>query len=125
MVRMSNILFDENGQVKVQDMSNLHFDEYEIKENDLIFLPPEILKSGQIVAGAGSRRNKSLQMFENKFQLNSSMDVWTLGMIMLHCVCLEYKKVEYEKDTFDEILSEFKKVNGPSLINFEDKVDME
>jgi hypothetical protein len=27
-------------------MSNLHFDEYEIKESDLIFLPPEVLKSG-------------------------------------------------------------------------------
>lgn len=64
-------------------------------------------------------------MMDNKFQLNSSMDVWTLGMILLHCVCLEYKKAEYGKDTFDEILSLFVKVNGPSLINFEDKVDIE
>ena len=51
MVRMQNILFDENGQVKVQDMSHLHFDEYEIKETDLIFIPPEVLKSGQISGG--------------------------------------------------------------------------
>ena len=46
MIRMQNILFDENGLVKVQDMSHLHFDEYEIKESDLIFMPPEVLKSG-------------------------------------------------------------------------------
>lgn len=46
MMRMQNILFDENGCIKLQEMSNLHFDEYEIKENDLIFLPPEVLKGG-------------------------------------------------------------------------------
>jgi hypothetical protein len=40
-------------------------------------------------------------------------------------MCLEYKKAEYEKDTFDEILNLQMKVNGPSLINFEDKVDFE
>ena len=105
-------------------MSNLHFDEYEMKESDLIFLPPEVLKSGQISQGAQSRRNKA-SMLDNKFQLNSSMDVWTLGMILLHCMCLEYKKAEYEKDTFDEILNLQMQVNGPSLINFEDNVDME
>jgi hypothetical protein len=41
-------LFDQNGMVKIQDMSHLHFDEYEIKESDLIFLPPEALKSASL-----------------------------------------------------------------------------
>ena len=32
------------------------------------------------------------------------MDVWTLGIILLHCMCLDYKKREEEKiDTFDDI----------------------
>jgi hypothetical protein len=34
--------------VKIQDMSHLHFDEYEIKESDLIFFPPEILKGASL-----------------------------------------------------------------------------
>ena len=104
MMRMQNILFDENGCVKVQEMSNLHFDEYDIKENDLIFLPPEVLKGG-------ARRQKG-QMASSKFQLNSSMDIWTLGMIILHCLCLEYKKAEYETNTFDELLNLYMKVKG-------------
>ena len=48
MLRMQNILFDQNGLVKIQDMSHLHFDEYEIREQDLIFLPPEVLKGGSL-----------------------------------------------------------------------------
>jgi hypothetical protein len=76
-------------------------------------LPPEILKGG-------ARRQKG-QMVSNKFQLNSSMDVWTLGMILLHCLCLEYKKAEYETNTFDEILNLIMKVKGNSLITFDDK----
>ena len=43
MLRMQNILFDQNGLVKLQEMSNIVFDEYEIKQSDLIFLPPEVL----------------------------------------------------------------------------------
>ena len=46
MLRMNNILFDHNGSVKLQEMSNICFDEYEIKQLDLIFLPPESLKCG-------------------------------------------------------------------------------
>lgn len=46
MLRMNNILFDQNGGVKVQDMSHVYFDEYDIRTQDLIFLPPEILKAG-------------------------------------------------------------------------------
>ena len=30
MLRMGNILFDKNGSVKLQEMSNVCFDEYEI-----------------------------------------------------------------------------------------------
>ena len=29
-------------------MSQLHFDEYEIKESDLIFIPPEVLKGASL-----------------------------------------------------------------------------
>ena len=43
---MQNILFDQNGCLKLQEMSHLHFDEYEITESDWIFLPPEVLKGG-------------------------------------------------------------------------------
>jgi serine/threonine protein kinase len=117
MLRMQNILFDENGSVKIQEMSHLHFDEYEIRESDLIFLPPEVLKGG-------ARRQKG-QITNSKFQINCSMDVWTLGMILLHCLCLEYKKAEYETNTFDEILSLYLKVKGPSLITFEEKEEIE
>lgn len=53
------------------------------------------------------------------------MDIWTLGMILLHCLCLEYKKVEYEDNSFDEILSLYMKVQGPSLITFEEKEDID
>lgn len=45
MLRMNHILFDNKGQVKIQDMSHIFFDEYSIKANDLIFLPPEALKA--------------------------------------------------------------------------------
>ena len=56
-------------------------------------------------------------------QLNSSMDTWTLGMILLHCMCLEYQKTEFAQDTFEEILGIFMKVSSPSLINVEEKID--
>ena len=49
------------------------------------------------------------------------MDIWTLGMILLHCLCLEYKKAEYETNTFDEILNLYMKVKGNSLITFDEK----
>lgn len=54
------------------------------------------------------------------------MDVWTLGMILLHCLCLEYRRGEGENeadknvDTVEEILSLYLKVKGPSLINLEE-----
>lgn len=60
------------------------------------------------------------------FQLNSSMDVWTLGMIILHCVCLEYKKSENEFQTIDELINfYFNKSKSQSLINVEEKIDFE
>ena len=110
MLRMQNILFDENGCVKLQEMSHVHFDEFDIKESDLSFLPPDVLKGGS-VSTAGSQNNRrgknnmAANGQQNIFQLNSSMDVWTLGMILLHCMCLEDKKSEYDQDTFQEILN--------------------
>lgn len=59
------------------------------------------------------------------FQLNNSMDVWTLGMMLLHCMCLEYKRPEEEFDTFEEVVNLYLKVQGPSLINLEEKIDVE
>jgi serine/threonine protein kinase len=53
------------------------------------------------------------------------MDVWTLGMILLHCMCLEYKRPEDEFDTFEEILNLYIKAQGPSLIDLEEKIDVD
>ena len=102
-------------------MSHMHFDEYDIKEPDLIFLPPEVLRSCPTASQANAKRKPS-----HLFQLNNSMDVWTLGMILLHCLCLEYRRSEGESeadksvDTVEEILSMYLKVKGPSLINLEE-----
>lgn len=73
-------------------MSHLHFDEYEIKESDLIFLPPEVLKGGSHLQQQLMTRRQKNSAGGYIFQLNNSMDVWTLGMILLHCMCLEYKR---------------------------------
>ena len=86
-------------------MAHLHFDEYEVRDADLIFLPPEILKS----------RRKDF------FQLSCSMDVWTLGMILLHCLCLDYRRDDGPSENVDEMLSLYRKAQGPSLINLEDE----
>ena len=64
-------------------------------------------------------------MIGHIFQLNNSMDVWTLGMILLHCMCLEYKRPEDEFDTFEEILNLYMKAQGPSLIDLEEKIDVD
>lgn len=105
-------------------MCQLHFDEYEIKECDLLFLPPEVLKGGSLSQQPQQGRRSKAPLIGHIFQLNNSMDIWTLGMILLHCMCLEYKKPEYEYDTFEEILNLYIKAQGPSLINLEDKIDM-
>lgn len=88
MLRMGNILFDHNGAVKVQDMSHLFFDEFQIKPSDLIFLPPEALKGGSLNQ-KGSRRNQG-QNTHSKLEVSNSMDIWTLGMVMLHCMSLSF-----------------------------------
>lgn len=125
MFRMQNILFDEAGQVKLQEMSNVHFDEFQVQNQDLVFLPPEVLKSGyQSATQQGLRKGTKSQFGGGQqLQLNSSMDVWTLGMILLHCMCLDYKKAD--TDTFEEILAAFAQQQSPSLINLEEKIDME
>lgn len=125
MLRMQSILFDDNGQVKLQEMSNLHFDEYEVNERDIMFLPPEVLKSGHLSSSNNHGRRTKGSILGSNFQLNSSMDVWTLGMILLHCSCLEYSKTEETVDTFEEIVNLFMKMQNGSLINLEDKLDME
>jgi hypothetical protein len=67
MLRMQNILFDQHGLVKVQDMSHLHFDEYEIKEPDLIFLPPEVLKGGSLTQQQSVGRRAKAPMLGHIF----------------------------------------------------------
>lgn len=101
MLRMNNVLFDQQGGVKVQDMSHVHFDEFEVKDTDLIFLPPESL--------SGSTKQ------------SCNSDVWTLGMILLHCMCLTYQ--QEEGITADSLLSLYKKAKGQSLINLEPTVN--
>lgn len=46
-------------------------------------------------------------------------------MILLHCACLEYTKTEENVDTFEEIVNLFVKMQNSSLINLEDKLDVE
>mmetsp|Transcript_15683 Transcript_15683/g.24064 ORF Transcript_15683/g.24064 Transcript_15683/m.24064 type:complete len:89 (+) Transcript_15683:1119-1385(+) len=53
------------------------------------------------------------------------MDMWGLGMILLHCICLDYHKGS--EDTIEEILNIYSvfKAKGPSLVNLEDKLRAE
>lgn len=123
MLRMNHILFDCNGQVKIQDTSNIFFDEYTIKSSDLIFLPPEALKGGAQTQ-ANNRRSHG-QLGHSKLEMNNTMDVWTLGMIMLHCMCLSYEEDPSCPETFDSLLNIYQQAKGPSLINLENKEKQE
>ena len=69
MLRMDQIHFDEQGTVKLQEMSHIHFDQYRLSSMDLIFQSPEALAYGKLSAKA---------------------DVWTLGIILLLCISLEF-----------------------------------
>ena len=50
-------------------MSHVLFDQYKLQGHDLIFLPPEALAFGK---------------------LSNKGDVWTLGIIVLLCISLEF-----------------------------------
>lgn len=123
MLRMNHILFDCNGLVKIQDTSNIFFDEYPIKQSDLIFLAPEALKAGAQTQ-ANNRRPQGQHNIP-KLEMNNTMDVWTLGMIMLHCMCLGYEEDQACPSTFDSLLNIFQQAKGPSLINLETKEKQE
>ena len=54
------------------------------------------------------------------------MDVWTLGMILLHCICLDYKRPDNDYQTVEELNNfYFNKSKSNSLINLEEKIDFE
>lgn len=69
MLHFDSIYFDENGMLKLQEMSHVFFDQYKLKEEDLIFMPPEVLTCGK---------------------LSERGDVWTLGMLILLCMSPEF-----------------------------------
>lgn len=56
------------------------------------------------------------------FQLNASMDVWTLGMILLHCLCLEFRRDADHQESAEEIVALYKRQSGPSLINVDEEL---
>ena len=49
------------------------------------------------------------------------MDVWTLGMILLHCLCLEFSGDTESSESVEEIVALYKRCNGPSLINVDEE----
>jgi len=55
--------------VKIQEMSHVFFGQYKLAVNDLVFLPPEALTFGK---------------------LSDKADVWTLGVILLLCISIEF-----------------------------------
>ena len=50
-------------------MAHVFLDQYKLKESDLIYMPPEALSCGK---------------------LSERGDVWTLGMLLLLCMSLEF-----------------------------------
>lgn len=56
------------------------------------------------------------------FQLNASMDVWTLGMILLHCLCLEFRRDTDSTESVEEIVAMYKRQSGPSLVNVDEEL---
>ena len=89
-------------------MSHVYFDQYAVKPTDLIFLPPEILKLF----------HKNLSQ-PNYFK----SDIWTLGMILLHCMCLTFQPSD-EGHSLDQILKtlmQAKNSGNKSLISLDEK----
>lgn len=94
MLHMDKIHFDENGFVKVQEMSHVFFDQYKLKQSDLIYLPPEALAEGK---------------------LSEKGDVWTLGITLLLCMSLEFD-LEAVKETRERLLALFNRIKCTSLL---------
>ena len=53
------------------------------------------------------------------------MDIWTLGMILLHCLCLDYQKSDDESHSMEEILTVYHNSQTSSLVNLEEKIDIQ
>lgn len=69
MLHFDSIYFDESGFLKLQEMSHVFFDQYKLKSSDMIYMPPEALACGK---------------------LSERGDVWTLGILLLLCMSLEF-----------------------------------
>lgn len=67
---MEHIHFDETGSVKLQELSHVLFDQYKLTSADLLYMAPEVLTCGRV---------------------SDKADVWTLGMIVLLCISLEFE----------------------------------
>ena len=79
-------------------MSHVFFDQYKLKEQDLIFMPPEALSCGK---------------------LSERGDVWTLGMLILLCMSLEFDLDggEAAPCSLKSMLDTFQIVKGASLMS--------
>lgn len=93
-LHFENIYFDEQGFLKLQEMTHVFFDQYKLKESDLVFMPPEALSCGK---------------------LSERGDVWTLGMLLFLCMSLEF---DLQSAQFDlkSMLETFQSVKGASLL---------
>ena len=80
---MGQIHFDEAGSIKVQEMSHVFFNQFKVNPQDLIYMPLDVLCDA-------CPSNKG--------------DVWTLGMILLICMSLEFD-LDYGKETKDRIIA--------------------
>ena len=106
-MRMDNIHFDETGKIKLQEMSHVFFDQYKLSPSDLIFLPPEALSHSK---------------------LSDKADVWTLGILILLCISLEFDFQEFickylrqltfaeAKSCTQQVIDALHLVKSPSLL---------
>ena len=87
-------------------MSHVFFDQYKLKEQDHIFVPPEALSCGK---------------------LSERGDVWTLGMLILLCMSLEFdlEGSENAPCTLKSMLDTFQIVKGASLMSMAKNKTME
>lgn len=95
MLHFDSIYFDESGFLKLQEMSHVFFDQYKLKSSDLIYMPPEALACGK---------------------LSERGDVWTLGILLLLCMSLEFD-LEQSACTLQSMLETFQQVKGASLLS--------
>ena len=102
MLHFENIFFSETGLVKIQEMSHLFFNQYSITGSDLIFLPPEALICGKV---------------------SEKGDVWTLGIILLICLSLEFELESAGTNISpQEIVRALMQIsNGDSVVNLDEE----